>query len=66
MLILYRKSHIHKTPDQNKMTFWSLYNMIAIQVTASTTRIEKYTVSKNNVQGISWRYSKYRLNACYC
>ena len=28
-------------------------------------RIETYAVSKNNRQGISWRYTEYKLNAYY-
>ena len=29
-------------------------------------RIGTYAVSKNNRQGISWRYTEYKLNAYYC
>ena len=30
------------------------------------TRIETYAVSKNNLKGIPWRYTEYKLNACCC
>ena len=40
-------------------------NYIHLSVVTSISRIGTYTDSKNNRQGISWRYTEYKLNAYY-
>ena len=33
---------------------------------SSVPRFLTYAVSINNLQGISWRYTEYKLSSCYC